>query len=460
MRLNTCIGLFCFLFLALIAAPVRADDTSEIVDFVVELLSDDDKEMRAVGLEQVRKAKQGEAATQGFAAALPKLSPDAQVGLLKALAARGDKSAHDGVLALLDSTKDVNVRVAAVEALGDLGTAADLSKVLSYLAKGTNQEMAAARTSLVRLRSETVGGLIAAEIAKASATTKVALIEILTTRRALDTLPTIVEAAVSFQPDIRAAAMVSLGEIAGPEQIGGMVTGILKSTKGRERTAAEKQLLLVTARIKDPSKRDLLLLLAIRVHPLPQKLEMLSTLGRVGGPLARKVVEAAIRSQNADLHALGIEAICNWPDASVAERLLQLAVSDTHDLHRSAVLRTIMRIAPLSDGRSDAERLALLKRAMSMSRTVRDRKLALDRARTIRTVESLRFILPYVDRPETMEQACLSVVELAHDRTLRVPNMAEFEKALNKVIATSKDATVIDRAERYKIDETWVRPGK
>ena len=51
-----------------------------------------------------------------------------------------------------------------------------------------------------------------------------------------------------------------------------------------------------------------------------------------------------------------------------------------------------------------------------------------------------------------------SIVDLAHHRNLREPNEEEFHAALDQVIALSKDAVVVDRANRYKRDETWVRP--
>ena len=43
-------------------------------------------------------------------------------------------------------------------------------------------------------------------------------------------------------------------------------------------------------------------------------------------------------------------------------------------------------------------------------------------------------------------------------RGLREPHKAEFDQALDKVIQTSQDATVVDRAQRYKKGQTWVRP--
>jgi hypothetical protein len=112
----------------------------------------------------------------------------------------------------------------------------------------------------------------------------------------------------------------------------------------------------------------------------------------------------------------------------------------------------------LSDGRADREKLDLLRQAMDMSTRDAERNLALRRASAIRIPETLRFVLPYVDRPPYAKQACETVVELAHHRGLRDNNKAEFHAALDKVIAACKDPVVIDRANRYKKGQTWVRP--
>jgi hypothetical protein len=117
-------------------------------------------------------------------------------------------------------------------------------------------------------------------------------------------------------------------------------------------------------------------------------------------------------------------------------------------------LRALMRVAVLSDNRPDAERLELLKKAMSLATNDEDRNLAIQRAKAIRTMESLHFVLPYLDKPENTQEACATIVELAHHRELREPNKAEFDKALDAVIRLSKDADLIDRAKRYKKGQT------
>jgi hypothetical protein len=186
--------------------------------------------------------------------------------------------------------------------------------------------------------------------------------------------------------------------------------------------------------------------------------ELLPVLGRVGGQAGLKVVEAAIGSDDAPRHDNGIRAICNWPDASIGPRLIELAKSEPHPEHRQLALGALIRVAPLPDKRPAGERLDLLKTAFDMSTRQEDRRLVIRRAKAIRTVETLRFVVPFVDDPALAETASETVVELAHHRELRDANKPEFHAALDKVLKTSKDATVLERATRYKKGQTWAKP--
>ena len=138
-------------------SSAEEESGDELVQLVVNLLSDKDKDVRALGLEQVRTEAKGAAATQQFAAQLPKLPAEAQVGLLSALADRGDPAARPAVLDLLAASHDEPVRLAAIGALGFLGEPADARLLLRLLRRVSPAEQAAARTSLVRLPGESVG---------------------------------------------------------------------------------------------------------------------------------------------------------------------------------------------------------------------------------------------------------------------------------------------------------------
>ena len=445
------------LALSVVGRSARAAEAEDpLVTMVVTILGDADKDVRSLGLDQVRTAAPGEAATRQFAAQLAALPPDAQAGLLGALADRGDRVARTAVLETLAESEG-EVRVAAIAALGALGDATDAPLLSEYLASGEASVQVAAQASLVRLTGDGVIAAIAAQMKEAPAPLHASLIGILAERRAVETIPTLLADAVGPDAEVRAAAMVALGQLGEQEHVAGMVAGVLKAIAGKEREAAERAVVAVCIRHEDPQRAEPLLS-AVDALDVADRPVLLPTLGRVGGAKAREIIEAAIADSDPEQHKLGLQALCNWPDASVASRLIELAKSDEHPAHRTTALRALIRIAPLPDGRADIEKLALLKQAMELCTRDEERNLIFNRASAIRIPETLAFAESYLDQPPYAQQACETVVELAHHRALREANKAAFDRALDQAIETSQDAVIVERAQRYKQGQTWVRP--
>jgi HEAT repeat protein len=458
-RLALCLGLSAALAAAGGRIARAADEppaNEELVTLILGLVGEQDKELRAVGLDQIRTDAKGAAATKRFADQLPKLSPDAQASLLSALADRGDVTARAAVIALLGSTKQDEVKIAAVGALGALGDAQDLPLLLPILSSTDKDELSAGKSALMRLRGASVPAALAAKLKSSTdIPVRVALIEVLTQRRAPETYPDLVAAAADANGSVRSAAINALAQLGGVDQIAGMLTGVLKADKGAERDAAERAIEKVCSRIPQADQRSVLVLAAIDKFPASDRALLLPTLGRVGGPAALQAVEAAIADPA--LHDAGLKALGNWPDASVAPQLLEVFKADAHPEHRNAALGALIRVAPLKDKRTDSDRLMLLKDVMQLCTKVDDQNKVLTRASAIYTVDSLRFVAPYLDQPQHAQQACEAVVELAHHRDIRDANRADFMPALDKVIAISKDPVARDRAERYKAGKTWVK---
>lgn len=436
------------------AVQLRAQD--EAVTLIVDLLKEQDKDIRALAFEQIRTQAKGEAATLKFADLLPTLPPETQVGLLSALATRGDAAAAPAVRNLFTDTKDGAVRIAAIEALGFLGSAEDAELLVKLLATGDKAQQAAARASLMRLPGEAASAAIVGEMQQAAVPQRVSLIEILTTRRA--GIPELLDAAVDGDPAVRSAAMMALGEMATPQHLPGMLPGVLKAEPGKERVAAERAIAKVCHRIADQQQQAAPLLAAMEDLPAADRTALLPALGRVGGPAALPAVEKAFQDADPEVHAAGLTALCNWPDGSVATRLLEQARTEEHAEHRTLARKALIRVAPLKDSRSDERRLDMLRTTFAMCQDDGERKLVLRRASSVRTVETLRFVQQYLDHPTFAQEACETVVELAHHRGLREPNKTEFDSALTRVIEISQDATVVDRAQRYKKGQTWVPP--
>jgi HEAT repeat protein len=437
-----------------------ADEPSyELVQQILKLIGDPDREFRAAGLEQLRSGAKGAEATKLFASQLGKLDADGQAALLTALADRRDAVALPAVLEFVSAGKDANVRAAAIAAVGSLGSATDVPLLIKPLSGEPSAERDAAKQALVRLSGDNVNRTVIQELKSAEANVKAQLIEILAIRRARDQ-GVFLTACRDGSPQVRRAAMNAIGQLGRPELLQHMLQGVLKAQPGDERDNAERNVALVFARIKNEDERGNRLIEALNVVRAEDRHQLLSLMGRVGGARLIDFVGNVATSQNAAERQLGIDALSNWPDASVADKLLEIAGKATDPSERNLAFQGYVKVAAARDNRNDKERLERMKQAMKAAKTPDEQSLVINRTRTAYDVDAMRFVLPYVDQPPFAQIACETIVEIAHHREVRDPNKAEFDKALDKVIKTANDPVVIDRAQRYKRGETWERPKK
>ena len=440
-------------------SPAADAPSDEFVQMIVKLIGDGDKEFRAAGLEQVRTAARGAAVTKLFAAQLTKLDASGQGALLSALADRGDAAARPAVLELFASSKDTSVRAAAIGAAGESGWAGR-SSALDQDAVGRVERRTDGRPE------EPGSNRLARRFPRPwrprrnrrHRAVKAALIDVLATRRASDEMPAFLAAAVDDNAQVRSAAMAALGQLGRPAQIAPMLPGVLKAQKGGERDAAERNVAMVCSRIDNEDQRGTALIDALQTVDVAQRDQLLSLVGRVGGKKLIDFVADIATGADVSRRQLGIDALSKWPDASVADKLLEIAEKATDPNERNQAFQGYVKISATRDNRSDRQRLDRMKQAMQAARTPEEQALVINRCRTAYDVESLRFVLPYVAQPKFAQLACETIVEIAHHREVRDPNKAEFDKALDKVIEISSDAVVVDRAQRYKRGETWERP--
>ena len=439
------------------AAAADAAAPQDAVQMTIDFLAKDDQAFRAIGLDRVRYGLKGEAATKQFAGLLSKLAPARQVELTAALADRGDRAAVPAVLALLMASKEPAVRAAAISGLGTLGSSAEVA-VLKASLTAADPEKAAARRALTVLRGNDVTPLIVEAATVGEPGLRPTFIDILADRRAVSALPDLLAAAVDGDPAVRTAAMRALARFGGPEQVAGMVQGVLKAAAGGERDEAERSLVTVCTQNPGKEKAAEALLTQFKAADDATKETLLTVLARVGGDGALAIVDGLIADANTGKRKLGLTALAKWPDATVSQRLLDLLGKSQDPTERELLLGTLIRIAPLPDNKlNDKQKLELLEKTMSLCKRDEDRRRVLERANAIRTIETLRFVAPYLDDPNLAEPACLSVVELAHHRNIRDANKDEFTKALDKVLGTTKNEELIERAERYKQGQTWER---
>ena len=414
-------------------------------ELVVALLTTGDADARAIASGHLGSLSSGALCTLvGKMAGLPTRP---QAALLTALAAHGEKSALPAVLEATKSQEPA-VRLAAFEALAQLGDASAVPALIAAMTTENPGAAALARRSLVWLKDPAAEERIMAALENAEVS-RAELIGVLAERQCKAAVPVFLKAAAGADEDSRNRAVAALARLAGPSDVPAMLGLVLKTRKGVDRDNVEKAVMLVCQRIPDPEKRADAVLAAAGEDD-SAKSELLPLLGRIGGRKSLEAIRAAIDGKDAQINEAGVRALCNWPDATVADELLRIAKSAAQDTHRQWALRAFVRVIALPSETPPAAKLALLKQAMPMAARDEDRTLILERAAAVRTLETLRFVAPYLDQPALAQAACKTIVELAHHKDLREPNKAEFNPALEKVIAVCKDRQLVDRAKRYR----------
>ncbi len=346
---------------------------------------------------------------------MAKLPAGSQWSILMAIRVRGDKSLTPIALAAVQS-KDDTVRLAAVRALGTVGEAAALP-VLTKLAAGEDKLGEAARQSLEAICGPKIDeGIIAAMRAETDPARRAEWIDLLASRRPAGVVPVLLSEAAHPDPSVRSRAVDALAKLAGPKDIPAMVALVLKAEKGPQRDEAEKAVRLVCQQASDAEHRADPVIEVYRSTPAADRAELLPLLGRIGGPAARALVQQALDSKVPQRHEAGVRALCNWPDPSVADQLLDLARTAADPHNRLGALRAFIRVVALPGNLSDDKRLAMLKQAVQLAQRDEERALVLERASAVRSVHSLRFLLPYLETA-LAEPASKSIVELRGTRS-------------------------------------------
>jgi len=423
---------------------------------VADLVRSADADLRAVGIDRIREGLEGESFTRQAAELLSSLPANAQAALLAALAGRGDPAAVPAIRPLADMATDPAVRGCALKAIATLGGAAEVPILVKALA--VEPVKATARKALVDIRGEGVADAIVDAARTADPGVRALLVDALTDRRERTAMPGLLAAIAATDGGVRQAGIRGLTRLGGPDELNVIVDQFLKSS-GDDRKALEQAVVSVCGANRGKERATPLLLARFTAADDEARDALLPVLARLGDPQTMRVIDGMIADPTQ--RRRGLEALSKWPDATVADRLLDLFSKATDEREKALLLGALIRISPLPDNKlNDSQKLELVKRTMGLCQRSEDKAKLIERANAIRTIETLRFVVPFLDQPELAEPACLSVVELAHHQKLRDANKAEFTTALDKVLGITKNEELVERATRYKAGQTWDRNKK
>ncbi|TVS14508.1 MAG: HEAT repeat domain-containing protein [Planctomycetaceae bacterium] len=425
-----------------------AANPDQSLAIIIAALAGDEDWKRVAAADYVADLRQP-AELQQIAAALGDLPAEGQVAALKSLTPRSDPAIRQAALSLATSA-NVDVAVAALEALILSGTAEDVPALVAIVIDGDDpQKRQAAFETIRRMPADGVDRAVKAWLGKTENPPSV-IVQLAVARRSPMLVPALLKAARAPHAVARLEAWLGLEIMAQPQHAAQLVDLLIETAPGPEREAADRAVWLTSLRIEDPAQRSAPLLAALEAGHQNAAVVLLPTLARMGDPAALPAVRNAMQSSQARVRDAGYRALANWPDPIVADELLEIAKTSEVDAYRIWALRAFARLVALPSDRPAAETFRMLRDAMQLTVRIEDKQLFLSRLSAVRVPEALDLLMSYVGDPDLESAAIPAIFTLAKGLSQTHPEQAAA--ALNKIQPLVTDPEIEQQIPRVLRD--------
>ena len=443
---------FFFLVMAVFAlglpgAAIAADDQAnqDIIKVVIDALKSNDPEMQS-GVMGIVRSIPGPEFTKALVAELPKLSATGQVQLLSALGDRGDGTALPAVIEA-GKAQDESVRVAALRAVGQLGTVANVSLLAERAATAQGTEQKAAREGLYRLRGPEVDAAILKSLPEASPGVKAELIDAIGERNIAGAVETLLTAGKDADRKVRLESYRVLRIVAKPEDLPALVNLLLETKNEADRGEAEKMVAAVAHKIEDKTRQSAAVQAVLpNVKDAPDRASLLRVLGRIGDSSSLPTLRTALSSREAEIQDAAIRALSDWPTAEPVPDLLKVAQTSTNQVHKVLALRGFVRLLGLESDRPPEQTIDLYKKAIELAGDVSEKKRVLSGLAGTKSLAAFNMAAGYLDDVALHLEAESAAVRIAP--AVVAGNAQRVKEVLQKVIQGTKNDTIRAQAQQ------------
>jgi HEAT repeat protein len=407
-----------------------------------------DSWQRAVAADCVLELKQPDE-IGAIAAALPELPAKGKIAAFNSLKDRCHPAVREAALVSLEQA-DIEVRVAALTALIGSALAEDVA-LLADLAT-TAEEPPVRDAAFAALRLMTASGTeqaIIALINQAERPNRV-MVKCALARRSPRFIPAFLHAAKASDAAVRLEAFKALEIMATAEEAEELATLLCQTKAGAEREAAGRAVWMSCLKISDPARRSEPLLAAMGQADVAGECALLPVLARMGGEGSLQAVHVAMQSTDQAVRDAGFRALANWPDATVADELLDIAKTGAVESYRIWSLRAYARLVSLPSARPPRQTFEMLNGAMELATRGEDKQLIVSRLGSVRAPEALARLLSLLDDEQLAATAVPALFTLAKGLSQSHPDQAKA--ALERVQPLTKDAATLQQIPKVLRD--------
>jgi HEAT repeat protein len=408
-------------------------------DRLVQAMKGDDSGLTRWAIHLTTRVS-GEEATRKFVGLLDQFPVTEKVLMLRALGARGEKSAVPKVVDAAGSDETA-IRLAALESLGDFSAPEALDSLLGAAARGDDSSQRIARASLARMEGAESRLADIAQSAQAALDVQVEAIRALAARDARDTTPLMLRLAKDDRAPKRAAAIDALGQLTPADRIDLLVQLTLDAKSVEDLPGIEAALARVLLRIDDPADRATPLLQTLPTAAPEVRPILIRQLSKSGTAEALATVRTALRHSNVAIADAAVAALAAWPNREAADDLIPLIESARIPELKTMALEGYLRIAAASD-----EPTKMFLDVLNRVESANDKKLVLNEiGLTCDSLEAMDMTRSLFDDPQLRANAAIATIRIAYK--LRNRHRDTVRQVLEDVLAKVDHPDVQQRAQ-------------
>ena len=353
------------------------------------------------------------------------------------------------VITKLAQSGDVAVRVAAIDALCNIGNASVLPVLIEAVTQTEEKQIAdAAQNTLIGLPGSEIDAAISAALEKGGTpAVKVALMSIIAERRIFSASPVLLKMLKDSDAAVSGAAISALGQISGIEDLP-MLLGLLR---GASSEAEAKTFLgvLKSACTRFPQEAAATeVAKVLEGSPATTKTQLLDLLKEIAGAKALSIVESYAWGSDAAMRNVATRILGEWrspPDLDqLAAACLKLAKES--DEYKIRGLRGYIRLARQFDMPED-RRLSMCKEVFDLAERNDEKNLIFDVYARQTSVKALEQTAAYFDNPDFSEKAVETAIVIGKKLQGRQPQAA---KIMEDAVKKTKNAETRSQAEAVR----------
>jgi HEAT repeat protein len=380
---------------------------------VIETLRADDPLLKPVAIAAAR-ALPGRNASDYLARLLRALAPEDQANLIQSLAARGDPPARDAIVSALGSAA-LAVRLAAADALGQMGDAASAQPLARALFAATDADeiraLTAAIANLPAGREADAALLGAMQAARGEARAR--LIQALAPRRSAEISGALLAELHGADEPAAVAAWRVVARSADRASLPELLRRYATLPNAEIRSDIEAAVEQAVSAVEDAAFRSRAVRNAL---PLARTVEarcaLLSLLPAAGDAAALAALLEAINGGDVAVRDCSVYALSHWPDLAAWDAMYGLYRNPPHEAYRTLMLRSLVRLLGEANERADERLLARYRDLVAGARDAADLKQILGALGGAAHPDALALANELLERPGVRAEAEVAIKKI------------------------------------------------